>query len=332
MMRKIIYSILGATLLGSCVPTSEFTQLSQKSSTLQTERDDLMAENEHLTVENREMSARINFVEKQQQKFIEDSIRIYKKVVELQGDMAKLDRQYKDLESTHDALLRGNARETRRLLNELQTTQEDLARKQQLLKELEANVTGQRQDVNRLQDELEARNARLMEMEDMLHQKDRILDDLRQKVADALLGFEGQGLTVTRKNGKVYVSLDEKLLFQSGSTVVDPNGVRALKQLASVLANHPEIDIMIEGHTDDVPFRKGSSIRDNWDLSVMRATSIVRILLDGSGIDPVRLTVAGRGEYLPVDPASTSEARRKNRRTEIILSPDLSEIFKILEL
>ncbi len=291
-----------------------------------------MAENEHLTVENREMSARINFVEKQQQKFIEDSIRIYKKVVELQGDMAKLDRQYKDLESTHDALLRGNARETRRLLNELQTTQEDLARKQQLLKELEANVTGQRQDVNRLQDELEARNARLMEMEDMLHQKDRILDDLRQKVADALLGFEGQGLTVTRKNGKVYVSLDEKLLFQSGSTVVDPNGVRALKQLASVLANHPEIDIMIEGHTDDVPFRKGSSIRDNWDLSVMRATSIVRILLDGSGIDPVRLTVAGRGEYLPVDPASTSEARRKNRRTEIILSPDLSEIFKILEL
>ena len=128
------------------------------------------------------------------------------------------------------------------------------------------------------------------------------------------------------------MSLDEKLLFKSGSTVVDPNGVRALKQLAVVLANNRDIDIMIEGHTDDVPFRKGSSIKDNWDLSVMRATSIVRILLDGSGIDPTRLTVAGRGEYLPVDPARTTEARRKNRRTEIILSPDLSEIFKILEL
>ena len=161
---------------------------------------------------------------------------------------------------------------------------------------------------------------------------DRILDALRQKVADALMGFEGQGLTVTRKDGKVYVSLDEKLLFKSGSTVVDPNGVCALKQLAVVLAKNPDIDIMIEGHTDDVPFRKGSTVKDNWDLSVLRATSIVRILLDGSGIEPTRLTVAGRGEFLPVDSGQTTEARRKNRRTEIILSPDLSEVFKILEL
>jgi len=332
MMRKIVYIIMGVTLLGSCVPTSEFTQLSQKSSSLQTERDDLMAENEYLTVENREMSAKIDQVEEMQKKIVEDSIRIYKRVEELQNEVAQLDRKYKDLESTHEALLRGNARETRRLLNELQTTQEDLTRKQQLLKELEANVAGQRQDVNRLQAELEARNARLMEMEDMLYQKDRVLDELREKVAEALLGFEGQGLTVTRKDGKVYVSLEEKLLFKSGSTVVDPNGVRALKQLAVVLANNPEINIMIEGHTDDVPFRKGSSIKDNWDLSVMRATSIVRILLDGSGIDPTRLTVAGRGEFLPVDAAKTTEARRRNRRTEIILSPDLSEIFSILEL
>ena len=126
--------------------------------------------------------------------------------------------------------------------------------------------------------------------------------------------------------------MDEKLLFQSGSTVVDPNGERALRQLSQVLARNPDISIMIEGHTDDVPFRKGSSIKDNWDLSVLRATSIVRILLEGSGIDPTRLTVAGRGEYLPVDPADTPEARRKNRRTEIILSPDLSEVFRILDM
>jgi chemotaxis protein MotB len=126
--------------------------------------------------------------------------------------------------------------------------------------------------------------------------------------------------------------MDEKLLFQSGSTVVDPNGVQALKQLSQVLSRNPEISIMIEGHTDDVPFRKGSSIKDNWDLSVLRATSIVRILLESSNIDPTRLTVAGRGEFLPVDPADTPEARRKNRRTEIILSPDLSEVFRILEL
>ena len=162
--------------------------------------------------------------------------------------------------------------------------------------------------------------------------RDRVLDDLRTKVADALMGFEGQGLTVTRKDGKVYVSLDEKLLFQSGSTVVDPNGVKALQQLAVVLGNNPDINIMIEGHTDDVPFRKGSSIKDNWDLSVLRATSIVRILMNNPKIIPTNITVAGRGEYLPVDPAGTTEARRKNRRTEIILSPDFTEIFRILEM
>ena len=331
-MKRIIYIILGLAFLGSCVPASEFSQLSDKSGSLQVERDDLMAENEHLTVENREMMAKIDQVEEQQKKNVEDSIRIQKRVEELETELAQIERKYTDLQSTHDALLRGNARETRRLLNELQSTQEDLTVKEQMLRELEANVAGQRQDVNRLQAELEARNARLMEMEEMLYQKDRILDDLREKVADALMGFEGQGLTVTRKDGKVYVSMDEKLLFQSGSTVVDPNGVRALKQLAQVLARNPEIKIMIEGHTDDVPFRKGSSIKDNWDLSVMRATSIVRILLEGSGIDPLRLTVAGRGEFMPVDPAKTPEARRKNRRTEIILSPDLSEVFRILEL
>jgi len=331
-MRKIVYILIGAALLGSCVPTGEFTQLSNKTNSLQKDRDKLMAENEKLTVENREMKGRIDHVEEAHQKFKEDSIRIQNKVSELEKEVAQLERQYADLESTHETLLRGNARETRRLLNELQTTQEDLSTKERLLKELEANVAAQRQDVNQLQAELEARNARLMEMEEMLYQKDRVLDDLREKVAEALMGFEGQGLTVTRRDGKVYVSLDEKLLFKSGSTVVDPNGVRALQQLAVVLANNPDINIMIEGHTDDVPFRKGSSIKDNWDLSVLRATSIVRILLDGSGIEPTRLTVAGRGEFLPVDPAKTPEARRKNRRTEIILSPDLSEVFKILEL
>ncbi len=331
-MKKIAYILVGVALLGSCVPSREFTQVTDKNKVIQEDRDNLLAENEQLTVENREMKSRIDNVEKEKERFKEDSIRIHTRMTELETESAQLERQYADLEATHDALLRGNARETRRLLNELQTTQEDLTTKERLLKELEANVAAQRQDVNQLQAELEARNARLLEMEEMLYAKDKVLDDLREKVAEALMGFEGQGLTVTRKNGKVYVSLDEKLLFKSGSTVVDPNGVKAIKQLAVVLASNPDINISIEGHTDDVPFRKGASVKDNWDLSVLRATSIVRIILDGSGIEPTRLTVAGRGEFLPVDPAKTPEARRRNRRTEIILSPDLSEVFKILEL
>jgi chemotaxis protein MotB len=332
MKKTAILTLILAALLASCVPSSEFTQLSDKSNKLERERDDLMKENEYLTVENREMKGRIGQVEDQQARLVQDSIRIYGKVKELEKDLNELERAYADLESTHEALLRGNARETRRLLNELQTTQEDLTRKEALLKELEQNVNQQQSNVNRLQAELEARNARLMEMEAMLHEKDRVLDDLRQKVANALAGFEGQGLSVTRKNGRVYISMDEKLLFKSGSTQVDPNGQRALRQLAVVLVNNPDIDIMIEGHTDDVPFRKGASIKDNWDLSVLRATSILRILLENGQLAPTRITAAGRGEYFPVDPADTPEARRKNRRTEIILSPDFSEVFRILDM
>ncbi|MBN1131788.1 MAG: OmpA family protein [Bacteroidales bacterium] len=323
--------VLGIAV-SSCVPASEFTELTGNSNTLKRERDELMAENEKLTVENREMLARMDAVELQQKNLMEDSIRLHNEIETLKGEVAQLERKYKDLESTHESLLRGNARETRRLLNELQGTQEDLAGKEQMLKELERNINDQRNDVNQLKAELEARNARLMELEELLFQKDAILDDLKRKVSDALLGFEGEGLTVTRKNGKVYVSLEEKLLFKTGSTTVDPNGIRALKQLSAVLARNPDINIMIEGHTDDVPFRKGSSIKDNWDLSVLRATSIVRILLEESNIDPLRITVAGRGEYLPVDPADTPEARRKNRRTEIILSPNLDELYRILDL
>jgi len=331
-MRKIsIFAVLIATAL-SCVPATQFREVDKKRDAIQENRDEIFAENERLTVENREMKALIGQVEAQKEKFVEDSIRLYKEIDRAKDEINALTRKYNDLQETHDALLRGNARETRRLLSELQTAQEDLARKQQTLEDLQGNVSEQRQAVTQLRAELEARNARLMELEDMLNRKDQLMNELRQTVANALLGFEGQGLTVTQKNGKVYVSLENKLLFGSGSTIVDSEGQRALRQLAVVLAQNPEIDIMIEGHTDDVPFRQGSSIKDNWDLSVLRATSIVRILLDAQSIDPKRITVAGRGEYLPVDPADTPEARARNRRTEIILSPDLDELYRILDL
>ena len=308
MMKKISIILLGAALLGSCVPSSEFSQLSRKSNQLQSERDKLMAENEFLTVENREMKGMIDRVEDQKEQYVRDSIRIYKKVEELEKEVANLERKYADLEATHEALLRGNARETRRLLNELQTNQEDLTRKEQLLKELEANVNQQKQDVSRLKAELEARNANLLEMEKMLQEKDQVLDDLKSKVADALMGFEGQGLTVTRKNGKVYVSLDEKLLFRSASWDIDANGRNALRNLAAVLERNPDIQITIEGHTDNVPYNpSGGQLRDNWDLSVKRATTVVRVLLESAKIDPKRLTAAGRSQYLPVDDSNGHE-------------------------
>jgi chemotaxis protein MotB len=153
---------------------------------------------------------------------------------------------------------------------------------------------------------------------------------LKKKLSDALTGFEGKGLTITQKNGKVYVSMDESLLFASGKTNVEPKGVDALKNVAKVLEQNTDINVMVEGHTDDVPMKGAGEIKDNWDLSVMRATSVTKIMLNAASIDAKRITSAGRGEFFPLDPAKTPDARKKNRRTEIILTPKLDELLKVL--
>ena len=132
------------------------------------------------------------------------------------------------------------------------------------------------------------------------------------------------------KDGLLYVSLDEKLLFKSGSWAVDPRGQAAIKELSHVLADNEDIQITIEGHTDNVPYRGSGALKDNWDLSVKRATTIVKILLQNSGISPERITAAGRGEYVPLDTANTAEARQRNRRTEIILMPNMKDIMNAL--
>lgn len=329
--QSVFGVLLAALLTASCVPAQRFREVSDKGNKLEEERDLLMAENEKLTVENTEMGAAITGVLSQRERFKADSIACLEQKQKLQSQIEQLNRKYSDLEATHDALLQGNARETRRLLTELQTSQENLQRKEQRLRELEENVNSGRQEVSKMRNELEARNARLAELERILSRKDSAANALKESVSKALLGFEGQGLTVELKNGKVYVSMDEKLLFRSGSYEVDIKGKQALQDLARVLEQNPDVNISIEGHTDDVPFRGSSGIKDNWDLSVMRATSVVKILLGNSRIDPRRLTAAGHGEYLPVDKGKTPEARQKNRRTEIILTPKLDELFKILE-
>ena len=317
--------------MASCVPTQKYKEVDDKSNKLEVERDQLMKENEQLTVENTEMKAVIDFVEVEKERFIEDSIQSDKEIKKLKGDIDKLTRQYNDLQATHEALLQGNARETRRLLNQLQATQEDLQKKESRLRELEGNVNQGRQDLTRMRAELEARNAKLTELEDILERKDAATRALKDAVSRALTGFEGKGLTVETKNGKVYVSMDEKLLFRSGSYDVDARGKQALVELAKVLEMNSDVNIMIEGHTDDVPYRSGDVIKDNWDLSVLRATSVMKILLSSGNIKPERMTASGRGDFQPVDTAKTPEARSRNRRTEIILTPKLDELLRILD-
>ena len=170
---------------------------------------------------------------------------------------------------------------------------------------------------------------RLKSLQDMMQAQTDRTENLKNSISNALMNYKSDELNVYQKDGKVYVSLSEKLLFKSGSDVVDPKGKEALKTLATVLNTSKDFTVAIEGHTDDVPI-KTQRFKDNWDLSTARASSIVRILTIDNGFDAARITASGRGEFHPLNPNSTTEERAENRRTEIILSPDLQEIYKLL--
>jgi len=332
-MKKNCFILLsiGTLLTVACVPLTRFQTMEKQNADCQEERKNLITENDKITAENREIRTSLDAAQHDLQKALKDNESSRADLEDLQLQLFRLNKDYDDLKEAQQTLLKGSESEIRKLMSELQVSQQNLAQQEMELNKLSLTLDEKKNNIDRMQEELNQRNARLTELESVLKEQEATVAALKKSVSEALTGFENQGLTVTQKNGKVYVSLEEKLLFPSGSTTVDPKGVAALKKLAGVLEKNPEISINIEGHTDDVPVIPGSSFKDNWDLSVLRATSIVRILLQDSSIDPKRLSGSGRGEFFPVDPAKTAAARQKNRRTEIILSPRLDELYKLIE-
>ena len=207
--------------------------------------------------------------------------------------------------------------------SKLNQTQSEARAALQALNEKEAQL-------KTLEDALKAREARVAELEKILKDQKAAVTALKEKIAKALKGFDGSGLKVIEKNGKVYVSMDEKLLFESGKTEVSPRGKEALAELAKVLATEKDLTVMVEGHTDNVPLSGTGVIKDNWDLSVLRATSITKIILQNPGVESQRIVPAGRGEFVPVGDNGTKEGKAQNRRTEIIITPKLGELLDLL--
>jgi chemotaxis protein MotB len=197
------------------------------------------------------------------------------------------------------------------------------------LSELSATLDAKSRELRKKELSLQEKDLKLRELQSLLQRQDSILNYLNSTVKNALLGFKSDEFNVEMKNGKVYVSLSDKLLFKSGSASVEEKGKEAIKKLSEVLNKNSNIDIAIEGHTDNIPI-KTSTYKDNWDLSVARATNIVRMICDEFAVDPKRVTTSGKGEYFPVANNDSAEGRAKNRRTEIVLSPKLEELFKIL--
>lgn len=231
-----------------------------------------------------------------------------------------------------------------RLANKVETLQTDIANLQVDIKDLKAKISAlnnqnnqlgqqtaeQQNQLSQSKETLQQQQVRLQHLQALLAQQKAQSDELKNKMTEALKGFNSNDLSVYQKNGKVYVRLSENLLFPSGSAVVNPKGVDALSKLAAVLNLNSDVSVNIEGHTDSIPIR--ARFKDNWDLSTARANAIVRILVDNYRVDPVRVIASGHSYYDPIESNATLEGRAKNRRTEIILSPKLDEMYKLLEM
>ncbi|MBY0543851.1 MAG: OmpA family protein [Sphingobacteriaceae bacterium] len=229
--------------------------------------------------------------------------RLRKDTASLNNQLADLNAQYSEMERNYTKLRSNSSNEINQLSGNLNKVSEDLKKREQ----------------------------RLKEVEEILRKRDEATNQLKVKLQEALLGFTKNGLTVEIKNGKVYVSLTDKLLFPSGSIIIDEKGKQALTQLANVLKQQPEINIAVEGHTDSQKINNLGQIKDNWDLSVLRSTSVVRFLTEEQKVESVRMTATGKGEFQPLGSNATAESRSKNRRIEIVLSPKLDELYDLIK-
>ncbi len=333
-----LFAVLAVTgLIFSCVPARQFEEVKEKREKCEAERNELKKENETLSTENNEIQSVLDKLKLANNSLVTDTMIKGNAYRTLTSQYDKINDLYAQLLENQEKLRLGADADAERAMGLLQETREELQRKEDELRALEARLNQERANLEEMriqielkEKELDEQNAKVAELQAILDSKDSVMNALRTTIADALVNFEGNGLTVTMKDGKVYVSLEEQLLFKSGKWAVDPKGVQALEKLAGVLEENQDINIMIEGHTDELAYGGNGNIEDNWDLSVKRATSIVKILLSKSSIDPTRLTAAGRSSFLPIDPANTTQARAKNRRTEIILTPKLDALYQLM--
>lgn len=318
-MKRVIIIFFVSMLawpFAGCVTKQKYTELESRYKKC---RDDLTfagSENVDLAGAKRQLEAESAALKSRVAELENDTLSLSRKLRQTTRDLAKATRDYDELQRNFADL---NANSSHRV-NDLQAD----------IDQYRDRLNAQRDSLEAAKTGLASQQQRLEEMQNILDRKDAEVKALKEKVSNALKSFEGSGLDVHEKDGKVYVSMNDKLLFASGSWTINRNGMEAIRQLAGVLETETDISVLIEGHTDAVPYRGNGQVSDNWDLSVMRATAVVKALLRHGNIDPVRLSASGRSKYLPVDNADTPEARAKNRRTEIILAPNLSALFQLI--
>lgn len=325
-MKKLLISSLLATalLVSGCVTKQKYAELEASYKTCSENLEVLNQDNINTTNANKQLEKEVTTLRSRTKQLCADTLSLSKKLNQSEKDLAKATRDYDELLQQFSELNMTNNTQVNKLLSDIEKIKTQL-------NEREAEINAQRDALNLTEMELADKESRMNELQQILDQKNAEVKKLKETVTNALKGFEGSGLNITEKNGKVYVSMEDKLLFSSGSWVINAEGLQAISKLAEVLENEKDISVLIEGHTDNVPYKGNGTVKDNWDLSVMRATAVVKALLKNTDIDPARLSASGRSEYYPIEDNDSAASRAKNRRTEIILTPKLDQLFKIIE-
>ena len=318
MMKKIIFCLAVLTVMSSCVSKKIYNDLENKYTDLKKENRVMTDENDELRKANAEFDSVNRALMADLEKTKAERAKLQADCTATSNNLKTLQDSYAALEKNSNDALQTNMTKNRDLLAQLDAKEKSLAAEQDRL--------------NKLNAELASNTRRLNELESMIAAKDAAMKRLKDTLSKALNAFEGKGLTVEVKNGKVYVSMENKLLFGTGSWAVGTEGRRAVVEVGKVLAQNPDITVLIEGHTDNdkILGNIGGGIESNWDLSTKRATAIVNILAENAGIKKQNLTAAGRGEFAPIMSNDTQEGKAKNRRIEVILTPKLDEISKML--
>jgi chemotaxis protein MotB len=316
MIKKTALTLLTLAFLTSCVSPKVYKELEAKYANLKKENRKMASENELLLRDKTLAENELKQLHKDYDAAVAQRDKLQADYNAAKANFDNLKNSYDALEKNSSASIAANSQKNRELLAELEAKEQALAAENTRLAKLKA--------------ELEDRSNRVAELESVIAAKDAAMTALKDAISKALTDFEGKGLTVEQRDGKVYVSMENKLLFNSGSWAVGAEGTRAVKQLGSVLGENPDIAVLIEGHTDNVPYKGNGTLTSNWDLSTKRATSIVNILRQNDDIHAENLTAAGRGEFAPVASNDTAEGKAKNRRIEVILTPKLDELSKLL--
>jgi chemotaxis protein MotB len=328
-MKKWGFMAIAAFVVAfqSCVPHRKYTELESRKMSVEQENNALKKGKEQLEAQNKELNATLDTKNKELTKLLADTLEMGRDYRQLRSQYDKVNELNDILSKKSSELLNQASGENKKLVDELNKTQEALQKKEDALKALEKNLNEKQAAIDKSNADLADKQKRLADMEKLLADQQAASEALKNKVQSALLGFKDKGLTVTEKDGKVYVSMEAKLLFATGSTTVDPNGKNALIDLAKAIENEADMEIIVEGHTDTDKMNASAYPKDNWDLSVLRATEVVKIITANSSVQPSKLSAAGRSSYHPVDATDKS----KNRRIEIILQPKLDELYRLIE-